>query len=268
MLNSLSLYVADALTTYNHSSVWLHKPMPLRNPRVRLYCFPYAGGNASIFNSWTQISREVEISAISLPGRWLRQSEDAISCMQTICLELADAIRDDSDVPYAFFGHSMGGILAYLVAQELRTHGAMLPDHIFVSGCQAPHTVSKFSSRKRVDEMHPDELFGYISLLAGTPLELLADEFMRERIASAIVPDLIAIDNWCYVESKPLPKSITVFAGCRDPVVKANLAREWRRHTSCDFSFYLLNGDHFFINDEEVKILQIIKRILEVENLL
>ena len=268
MLNTYSLSPTDVTEAGPHSSIWLYKPSPLRNPRLRLYCFPYAGGNAGIFNSWLELLYNgVEINAISLPGRWSRENEQAITCMHTICLEVADAIRSDADIEYAFFGHSMGGILAYQVAQELRNQGTMLPDHLFVSGCQAPHANSDSYKRKRVSEMDEDELFTYISKLAGTPSELLNEESMRERIASTMLPDLTAIDNWRYVECKPLPIPITVFTGSHDPVVNVDRAREWKRHTTSDFNFNLITGDHFFINKEKTKLLRMINRTLECENL-
>jgi medium-chain acyl-[acyl-carrier-protein] hydrolase len=101
---------------------------------------PYAGGNASIFNKWPDsFGVDVEVCAISLPGRWQRLNEPSVAIMGTLTLEIADAVRAESKTPL-FFGHSMGAILSFEVGRQLRKQGAMLPDHLFVSGAQAPHT--------------------------------------------------------------------------------------------------------------------------------
>lgn len=89
--------------------------------RLRLICFPYAGAGASVFGRWpASFPPDVEIIAVQLPGRESRISEPVAGNLRDYVSPLVDAIAPLSDKPMAFFGHSMGALLAFDTAQALR----------------------------------------------------------------------------------------------------------------------------------------------------
>ncbi len=252
-------------------SPWLHVFNISKQPKIRLYCFPYAGGNAGIFSRWADsFGSDVEICAISLPGRWKRLNEPSIANMNTLSLEIADAVRAESKTPFAFFGHSMGAILSFEVSRLLRKQGAMLPDHLFVSGAQAPHTLNEADAnrRKKVVHMNDDEFLGYLQLLSGTPGELLQNPEMRAHVLKTMLPDLQAIDGWQYKPAKPFNQNISVFVGTDDPVIDIDSARAWEQHTLNQCELNIISGDHFFIHTQKELLTHKIKRILEIEALI
>src|SRR5262245_56015436 len=105
--------------------------------RMRLFCFPHAGGGAAAFARWS-ILPDVCISAAHLPGRENRAVEPSLRTMTDLVIALADAIQPFLNRPYGFFGHSMGAVVAFELAQMLRERRLPQPKALYVSGARAP----------------------------------------------------------------------------------------------------------------------------------
>lgn len=119
---------------------WFRCPQPRANASHRLYCFPYAGGGSSIFNQWPkQFLEHVEIRILQLPGRESRFQESPYTCMARLIDDLCTALINHLDIPFSLFGHSMGALICFELARELRRQGGTLPSHLFVAGERAPH---------------------------------------------------------------------------------------------------------------------------------
>jgi medium-chain acyl-[acyl-carrier-protein] hydrolase len=107
--------------------------------RLRLFCFPYAGGNAAIFHEWAGLlPSAVKLCVITLPGRGLRLSEPSLTCIETIAEGFSQAAKPFLNRPITFFGHSVGGLLAFESAHILRRETGLEPSHLFVSATNAP----------------------------------------------------------------------------------------------------------------------------------
>ena len=101
-----------------------------RQPDVqfRLFCFPYAGGGATVYRLWgQQLPAAVEVQAVQLPGREDRFKETALTSMEQLLDALVPALLPFLDRPYAFFGHSMGSAIAYALSCRLSERGLPLP---------------------------------------------------------------------------------------------------------------------------------------------
>ena len=91
---------------------------------MRLFCFPYAGGDARTYSDWNErLGDGVEGCPVQLPGRGHRLAEPPLRQMQLVVEETARDLRPFFDKPFAFFGHSMGGTLAFELARLLRAEG-------------------------------------------------------------------------------------------------------------------------------------------------
>src|SRR5579883_2155511 len=113
------------------------KPNP--QARLRLFCFPYAGGAASIYRLWPQLLPEtIEVHAIQLPGREGRLLEPTYVRLAPIIDEVTQAIAPLLDRPFALFGHSLGALLAFELARQLRRLQRPQPIHFFASARRAP----------------------------------------------------------------------------------------------------------------------------------
>src|SRR6266498_4059298 len=95
------------------SNPWVVTLRQTIKPRLRLFCFPYAGAGASIFRPWrNNVLPEVELCIIQLPGRESRILEKPFYQMDHLVLALEHIFLPYlDDLPFAFFGHSMGSLI-------------------------------------------------------------------------------------------------------------------------------------------------------------
>src|ERR1019366_6152829 len=100
---------------------WFQNCQSRSQARLRLFCFPYAGGGASLFRDFSaQLPSEVEVRPIQLPGRENRLIETAFTSIETLTATLEGVLLPYLNMPYAFFGHSMGALISFELARSLR----------------------------------------------------------------------------------------------------------------------------------------------------
>src|SRR5271170_8113500 len=113
------------------------KPSPLA--RLRLFCLPYAGGSALIFRAWSNaLPADIEVCPIQLPGRSTRLKEQPFTAMSALIQVLAQALSPLLDKPFAIFGHSLGALVGFELARQLRRQYGVNPARLFVSAVRAP----------------------------------------------------------------------------------------------------------------------------------
>ena len=118
---------------------WVSCFKPNPQAKLRLFCFHYAGGGASVFRTWSDsLPESVEVCAIELPGRGMRLRESPFTQLEPLVQHLASTLLPYLDKPFAFFGHSMGGLVSFELTRLLRTEYGVSPVHLFVSGHRAP----------------------------------------------------------------------------------------------------------------------------------
>jgi len=237
------------------STPWFFKPatVPRASQLVRLYCFSHAGGSAALYRPWqAAISPDIEIRAVQLPGRGARWHETSYTDWHPLVDELATVIAHDATSPFAFFGHSMGGLLAFEVTRELRRRHKALPMHLFVSGGNAP--VHRDTSR-RWHELPDAQLLEVLREFGGTTVEMLDNAEMMGIVLPIIRADFSLFASYRYAVEAPLALPITVFAGTRDRHLTPAFVERWRDETSelCEIDWF--DGDHFFIDPHRQALL-------------
>lgn len=122
--------------------------------RPTLFCFPFAGGGASAYNSWIQkMQGKITVCPIQLPGREERIMEKPYSNMIDMLDELEETIWESIKGSYAFWGHSMGGKIAYELERRMEKRGKTAQCFL-VSGSRIPsipeHVLSIFGFGKKI----------------------------------------------------------------------------------------------------------------------
>ena len=226
---------------------WLvRRPGPA--PQLRLYCFCCAGGNAMTYLPWQALfDPSIDICAIQLPGRAGRWHDPPYSCLPALIEELAPIIRRDAQVPFAFFGHSLGSLIAFDMARHFQSNGWSMPRHLFVAGCAAPQLRE---ASRRVHELPDDELIEVLREYKGTPAAVLGHRELVELILPAIRADFGMAADYTYLAGAPLRLPISVLTGKLDNRVSLAQAEGWRRETVGTFNVHIFEGDHFFIHPE------------------
>lgn len=210
--------------------------------RLRLFCFPFAGGSASAYRSWsTDLPREIEVYPVQLPGREARFTEPAFRRMAELAPVVTDALAPLLDRPFAFYGHSMGAILAFEVAHELRARGLAPPVALFPAAHQAPTIPHQGAVSERADL----ELMAYVTKMSDTPQLREHPELLR-LILPTLRCDLALCDTYTYRPRGRLACAVTALGGIDDTVSRAELDA-WGAETDGPFDVALMPGGHFFL---------------------
>lgn len=232
---------------------WIVTPRPV-DWGLRMFCFPYAGGGASVFRSWAESAflRDVEVCAVQLPGREARIAEAPIGDLSRLTSLLCDALEPWLDRPFVLFGHSVGALVSFELARELHRRAGIEPRHVFVSGCPAPH----LRDSQRICDLPDKEFLDRLYRFNGTPSDVLNHPELMQLMLPALRADFALRDQYVYREEPPLNCSVTAFGGMSDQHVSEADLRAWRHHTRERFQFWLLQGDHFFLKSAQEIMLE------------
>jgi medium-chain acyl-[acyl-carrier-protein] hydrolase len=226
--------------------LWLHRPRPVPEPRARLVGFPYAGRSGTMFRSWAALMPDgVELCGVNLPGRESRFAEFLPSSLHELAGSIAAVLRPVLDTtPTAFFGHSLGGLLAFEVSRRLRSAGLYQPHHLVVSGCRPPHLPRAGAA---VASMSDDQLIAELRRLNGTTEEILGNPAALELLLPVLRADFGLADDYVCPAGDPLPCPITALTGAGDPETDAAELARWSEQTTAAFVLRTFPGDHFFL---------------------
>lgn len=240
---------------------WFIPPQLNSAAALRLFCFHYAGGSAALFQRWpAHLPPAVEVSALQLPGRGNRLGEAPFTDLRQLTAALADQLQPRLDRPFAFFGYSMGGLLAYELARTLRQRDLPLPAHLLIAARRAP----QFAQPQPHLSQLPDAQIVQTLRQAGNaiPQELAADQAILQLMLPTLRADFQLAETYHFEEDQPLACPITVFGGTEDAHATAEQLVGWQQHTLHAFQMHYFDGGHFFLHSAESALLQRVTQTL------
>jgi medium-chain acyl-[acyl-carrier-protein] hydrolase len=222
---------------------------PLRQPnpraRLRLFCFPYAGGSASAFRCWgAALPPEVELCALQLPGRERRLSEPPFSQLTALLEALEPAMLPLLDRPFAFFGYSMGTRIALALAQRWQARQAPQPRVLIAAAASAPHLPRSTPPLHELDDAGLREA---LRRYEGTPAEVLEHRELMELLLPLLRADFTIAGT--LLPPEPLRCPISAWGGLEDANVPLEGLERWRELTQAEFRLRRFPGGHFFLRD-------------------
>jgi acyl transferase domain-containing protein/surfactin synthase thioesterase subunit/acyl carrier protein len=264
---------------------WLVTAAPRAAPRLRLFCFPFAGGGSAVYHSWAQsLDPTIEVVAIEPPGRLGRINEKPIADIDEFVTELTTEMRDVLDRPFAFFGHCLGGLTMYETARRLIHTTGSRPIHLFASGARPPDRIldlGRFEERLTQDLIkladfriklppyaQPDDVFAelvrHFNIQATE--QLLGNRELRQLVLPVVRAEFAMALNYDFVEEPPWDIPITCFAGLDDPYVTRDHALGWGRFTNSRLQVHIRQVAHFAVVDDVDFIHSVINRELRRES--
>jgi medium-chain acyl-[acyl-carrier-protein] hydrolase len=242
----------------NDSWLIIRKRMPTAH--LRLFCFPYAGGSAAIYQAWPDFFPSfIEVCCVQLPGRGGKIKEKAFTKLLPLVEATAAEISRMMDRPFAFFGHSMGALIAFELARYLRRNGLPAPVYLFVSGRDAP----SFDREQPHTYLLPDaEFVQELKRLNGTPAEALESQELMRLLCPLLRADFELTQTYTYYPEPPLACPITVFTGAEDNEVSVENLAGWQKETTRPISSHVFPGDHFFLHRAYPSMTDIIRKDL------
>ncbi|WP_336213795.1 thioesterase II family protein [Nonomuraea sp. LPB2021202275-12-8] len=241
------------ITTTRQREQWL-RPLRVQDvPRLRLVCFPHAGGAAGFFKTWgTRLPDGVELYGVQYPGRQDRLREPPATTMDELAGPAADVLEPMSEVPLALFGHSMGAAVAHETARRLEAVLDGPLAGLIVSGRPAPDRLHRTDVHLGGEQALLEDL----RRLGGTSEEVLDDPALRELILPTLAADYRMIETYRPRDLTPIRTPVCACVSDADPEVEPDEAAAWERHTTGPFRLRLFPGDHFYLVPQQDELVQ------------
>ena len=244
-----------------NGDVWFFCNKPKSGATMRLFCFPFSGGGASVYRSWSDaMSEEIEVRCVQLPGRETRYKEARVTDIKTLVKDIVKAIECYQDKPFAFFGYSLGALLAFEVSRELRKQNMKLPNHLFVAAMHAPQAPPVHPPLSKLAD---DKFLQQIEHYYQPQDEAWNNPGLREIFLPVLKDDIALSDSYTYQDEMPLPCPIDVFAGEDDRGAPLALTQCWSEQTSTQMNHHVFKGGHFFINTSLNEIQSLVLKALK-----
>jgi medium-chain acyl-[acyl-carrier-protein] hydrolase len=209
---------------------------------VRLICFPFAGAGASAFHPWRGRNGGIQMHAVQYPGRETRWGEVPFDTLEAMIDALAAELARLWSGAYAFWGHSLGALIAFELTRRLRSLGHVLPRHLFVSGARAPHLPPK----EPIHHLPDREFLAKLTEYGGMQPEVLQNDELLSAVLPTIRNDFRLLEQYTFRDAPPFPVALSAFGGLQDENVSVGDLLAWSIHTCTTFRPRFLAGDHFF----------------------
>lgn len=234
--------------------LWIRRFHQVPDATYRLVCFPHAGGGASFYHSMSAaLARQgIAVLAVQYPGRQDRHREPVIDTIAELADRLCPVLSGELDKPTAFFGHSMGAIVAFELALRIAAETDGNPVRCYLSGRRAPGT----ERAENVHQLDDRGILAELNRLSGTDARVLAEPELLNRLLPVIRNDYRAIETYRGRRDARLRCPLTVLIGAADPKTTLDEARAWRGHTTGDFSLEIFAGGHFYLADHQQAVVE------------
>lgn len=270
IINSVAKNASVPITTDNP---WLCYRQPQKHCQLRLFCFPYGGGGASVYRHWQQhLPDTIEVCPVQLPGREGRMHEQGITNISTLIDYLIVNLRNEFSSPFAFYGHSLGALTAFELTRTLRKQQLPQPKHLFVAAFPDPALaitanltaliadllavkIDLFDLQRTpsIDSLTDDQLMQLFVIFNKHGLVEYGDSLLDRTIMKVLLPifvaDMSIIKHYRYIPEMPLDIPIHVLVGKQDLWVPYEDHLTWNQHTTKSCLFHEVDAGHLFIRD-------------------
>jgi surfactin synthase thioesterase subunit len=229
---------------------------------MRVICLPYAGAGAGLYRPWKGLSNgRLQAVPLQLPGREEQFSRPFYPSFAEAVADIAGrAVEAARGEPFALFGHSFGGLLAFEAARHLYDSGGPLPDHLVVSGARSPrqrgYTGLSDDDEEAVASLKQDARRGF---------EALDNPELRALLLPVIRADIRLLEQYGDERNPvagPLPIPVTVLRGAADTVAGAESSTDWKNFTSADHTELEMPGGHLYLLDHMPELWRVIEEQL------
>lgn len=228
--------------------------------KLRLFCFSHAGGAASSFRSWQSFFPSyVEICPIQLPGRENRFKEPFITNMDDLIDKMWPYISVVLDYPFAFFGHSLGGLIAFELAKKIQQENRGTLLNLFISAASAPNYGE---STHAFHQLPDDQFIQHLRKYGGMPEQILQDADALNVFLPRLRADFTLFETYRNRVPFPINAPIRVFGGNEDYLIALNSLQAWEKYTKTSFTIQLFPGNHFYLQKRSQVLCQTISAYL------
>ncbi|MET7426651.1 alpha/beta fold hydrolase [Dactylosporangium sp. NPDC005555] len=236
---------------------------PSPGGRLRLFCFHHAGGAASAFSAWpaglAELAPGIDVLPVQLPGRESRRREPVPDDFDALVTALDADLAEHMRAPYALYGHSLGGSVAYRLALRRAARGACAPVALLVGACPPPHLRS---SLQAADLAGQDALVSAMREIGGLSAEVLRYPQWLRAATDLLRADLRMMTAERRQDEAMLTVPLHLFHGTGDPLVSERQLIAWDCYTTAECVLHRVEGGHFFVREPGAEFLRTVADVL------
>ncbi|MFD9125578.1 thioesterase II family protein [Kitasatospora sp. NPDC059571] len=220
---------------------------PRPEARLRLFCFHHAGAGALSFARWPgRVPADVSVVPVRLPGRESRLREPRLTDRDALLAALDIQLGPHLDGPHAFYGHSLGALVAHAYAEHREGLGLRTPELLVTAACAAPHLTVAALER---DDLSDADLLAVLGGADGISPYLLERPGWLQLMVDTMRDDL-ALARSLRTAARPVAGvPVLGLAGSRDRLLRPAAVRAWSGWTGAGFRLRTVDGDHYFVRD-------------------
>jgi polyketide synthase 12 len=243
---------------------FIHRQNEAKANNIKLFMVHSMGAGASMFSDFMVAPPNgTDVYAIQWPGRENRIDEPIFTDLNLMLNDLEDAILPllEDNSPFALYGHSFGGIVAFELARRLRFKHGKIPMHFFCSATMAPQITLTWKNRdvmkaSTISSNSEQKLLGLMSYIDDL-------DFVK-TILPGMRRDMPLLVGYEYQEEEAFDIPFTVFSAMEDEVTLPEEMKPWEVHTTNTFRQELVHGDHWFVSRNKDFIREQISNDLEM----
>jgi surfactin synthase thioesterase subunit len=230
---------------------WL-RPRAAADADFRLLLFPPAGAGGAVFRDWPALlPRDVTAQVVTLPGRLDRRQEPAPTDFGALVAELWAELETELDGrPYAFFGHSMGAMLAFALTQAIEDDGVDGPALLAASAWAPVGFAAPTVEHARQPE---PGLVAWLRATGSLPAEIAADPAALAMVLPVLRADLELCagrtDSGGGVECP-----VITYSGRTDPLLAPDAMASWTARAPRHLGHREFPGGHFYLTDHALGV--------------
>ena len=231
------------------------------NKKMNLFCLPFAGGNKYSYREFVEKAPTfLNLITLEYPGRSTRMKEPLPVDINGLADDLFNQVKElAGNGHYAIYGHSLGGLMAYLLTKKLLENAMPMPSQLFITGTTGPSSISRTEKKRHL--LDQQEFIAEIRDLGGMPDEILNSEELLYFFEPILRSDFKISENYIHEQSVPLNIPITVITGTEEDMELEDI-QLWQKETTHVVDFKRMPGKHFFIFQHPFKVMEIISRKL------
>ncbi|XP_071496465.1 uncharacterized protein [Diadema antillarum] len=262
---------------------WLDIDENVDAPSAQLICFPSVGEGPTMFSTWRHqlADRNIQMITIQMPGWERREQEKPLQNLEEIISKLAEVILPTLiRGHFVFFGHSIGGLIAFEMAHYLRDNYNLSPAHLFVSSWYSPtleyprpddlkQNGQTYRKMQRIVNSHADSSrpptanSSHFKFSFFEPSKLSAAR-RKNALITSIEAAILICKKYRHAHRDKLHCSLTVLGGKDDDFISPNLD-DWKKEIqqSARFQKIILAGKHMYILSAQKPVLKEIMAVMK-----